>query len=92
MRPRKRYELDSALQGKGFRRRDSNHIFYEMLDCGKLTDIRTKISHSHREVSKGLQRQMARDLYLSSGQFDDLIECPLSHQDHKELLRRDRHL
>ena len=92
MRPRKRQELDSALQSKGFHRRDSHHIFYELLDCGKPVGIRTKISHGPREISPGLQRQMAIDLKLRSGQFDDLIECPLSGQDYKELMRRDGHL
>ena len=92
MRPRRWHELASALQSKGFRRRDSHHIFFELLDCGKPVGIRTKISQGRREISRGLQGQMATDLHLRSGQFDDLIECPLSGEGYRELMRRGGHL
>ncbi len=86
MRPRKSHEVASALCKKGFRKRKAHHIFFELYVSGKREDIRTKISHSHKEVAVSLQRQMARQILLCPPEFDQLIDCPMSGEQYLKLL------
>ena len=48
------------------------------------------MSHgADRDIDDHLLGRMARQLYLSRRQFDDLIDCRLSQADYEAMLRRD---
>lgn len=78
--PRKRDVIISSLTRKGFRQDDGDHIFliYVRID-GRVSTRRTKVSRgsSHREVSDINLGQMARQLGLTKGQLEQLIDCPM---------------
>ncbi len=77
----------AALQKKGFQSRQSHHVFFHLVVDGRKTIISTKISHGEREIADSLLGMMARQIRLSRKQFNDLIDCPLSHSDYLKLLR-----
>jgi len=79
--PRSKKEVERALCAKGFRLLDSHHHFfvYYTLD-GRKSAVRTKTSHSRKmkDISDAILSQMAKQCRLSSGEFLDLIDCPLT--------------
>lgn len=86
MKPRKTREIANNLQRKGFHVIQRNHAFYFLYVHGKKTSIRTKISHGAEEYAPSLLKQMAKQLFLSSTEFDDLINCPLTYEKLIEIL------
>ena len=86
--PISRKDAETSLQRKGFMQLSGDHNFfvYHTLD-GKKTAVRTKTSHSHRDLSDGLLAVMARQCRLSNSQFKDLVHCPLSREAYEQELR-----
>lgn len=85
--PRKVRQLVSGLRAKGFSEdRDGHHIFfsYETID-GRLTEIRTRISHQSGggDIGDHLLGAMARQVKLNRREFDQLIDCPLSREQYE---------
>jgi len=85
-RVKKARELAAALASKGFRAREGDHTLYFLHAGGRKTSVRTKISHGAQEYGAPLLSQMPKQLHLRSGEFDDLVQCPLSHRGYLELL------
>ncbi len=92
MRPRKPYELGSALKRKGFRPKEADHTWYELYVDEKRTDIRTKISHTRKEYDQHLLGKMAGQLHLRIDEFELLIKCPISAEDYVSMLRAKQRL
>jgi hypothetical protein len=84
--PRKTRELETGLTAKGFRKDDTHHEMYWFFLAGRKTSVRTRISHSTKEYGDHLLGQMARQVRLQRGEFDDLVECPLSGTEYAQLL------
>jgi hypothetical protein len=90
--PRSAREISSALERKGFERRESKDAYFHLWVDGKKTPIYTKMSQGEREIHDGLLGAMARQLRLRKAQFDDLVECPLSKEDYVGILREEGHI
>jgi hypothetical protein len=86
VKPKKTREIATNLQRKGFHKIQRNHTFYFLYVNGKKTSVRTKISHGAEEYPASLLKQMAKQLFLSSTEFDDLITCPLTYEKLVEIL------
>ena len=84
-------EIDSALCRKGFRRDDGHdHVFYFLSFANRRdTGIKTKISHGMmgQTIGAGLISLMARQLHLTKSQFLDFIDCTVSEEDYRTILR-----
>ena len=84
-------DIDSALVKKGFRRfRDGDHVRYRYYSLDNAEPVaRTKISHGMmgNTIGAKLINEMARQLRLSKTQFLNLIDCPISEEDYRILLR-----
>ena len=81
-RPRRDYgwrELNNALENKlgiPFRRGKHRSGSYRLPDGEHLFNV--TLPHSHRSVSKGVQRDLLRHTRLSPDEFDDLVRCPMT--------------
>jgi len=90
MPPRRRDDISRALQRKGFRKSNSDHLkFIYFSISGRKTSVVTKISHGsgHKEISDENLARMARQCRLSRAEFDDLIDCPLSREEFERRLK-----
>ncbi len=85
--PCKTKDIDEALVKKGFTKREGDHHFYEFIYKSQKTALRTKISHSHKEISDQLIAHMSRQLQLVKKEFLSLIACPLSEEDYVQLMK-----
>ena len=90
--PRDARTVAKSLKGKGFRDRHNDHTFFHLWVDDKKTPIFTKISHGEKEIGNPLLSTMARQLRLSSRQFDSLLDCPLSQEEYVEILRENGHI
>lgn len=83
-------EIVSVLKRKGFHEeRKTKHEFFRFHIEGKVTQVRTHVSHGHQEIRKGtsLFAAMARQLHLSNTELEKLLNCPLSQAGYIEVLR-----
>ena len=85
----KRAAVESALEAKGFRRRETDHSYFVYYTQeGKKTPVRTKTSHGRggADIPDSLIGRMARQCRLRTAQFRSLVDCPLSQAEYEELL------
>jgi len=73
----------ASLLKKGFQLSKSDHEKYFFYYEGKKTSLWAKISFGSRELLQREVRGMARTLQLTTQQFTDLLECPMSETDFK---------
>lgn len=96
MRSWKWPKVRSALKAKGFvLDRLTNHEYYRYLHDGKITSIRTKISHGSKgELNLGtpLSVKMQKQLHLTKKQFQSLLDCPMSAAEYAQVLRNAGHI
>lgn len=74
----------ASLLKKGFQFSKSDHEKYFFYYEGKKTSLWAKISFGSRELLQREIRGMARTLQLTTQQFIDLLECPMSENDFKK--------
>lgn len=85
--PRARKDVMSALQRKGFSPSEGDHTYYVYHTANnKKTIIKTKVSHSGKDIDDNLLNRMAHQCKLTNGQFRDLVDCPLSREQYETLL------
>ena len=86
-----RRSIDSALRKKGFIIDDSrDHTFYHHKFDGKITGIKTKISHgsNYKRIDASLQSKIKKQLKLDTSQeFKNLIDCPMTKDDYIKKLK-----
>ena len=85
----KRAAVESALEAKGFRRRESHHSYFVYYtEEGVKTSIRTKTSHGKgsADIANNLLGRMAKQCKLRTAEFRALVDCPLSQADYEALL------
>jgi len=86
-------KITSALLRKGFRQDNTHHKYYWFYDQGKKTLVKTRVSHGLAEYGDALLSQVRRQLGLETKkQLLDLVECPLSREDYRDILIRKRFL
>ena len=87
--PRKKRDVRSALEKKGFRAREGDHRYFCYHDLkGARTKVFTKISHSSKnDLDDNLLGRMARQCKLPRSDFDSLIDCPMSQAEYESYLR-----
>lgn len=90
--PRKVRDVEASLTRKGFVRKNSKDAHFHLWIDGKKTLVYTMISQGEKEIHDGLLGAMARQVKLSSRQFAQLIECPLSLEEYTSLLREAGHI
>ena len=86
----KRRTVESALERKGFRRRETHHsIFRYYTEAGERTPVWTKTSHGRTgaDIDRGLFKRMASQCKMTIDEFRDLVECPMSRTDYEQRLR-----
>jgi len=88
--PRKKRDVRSALEKKGFSAREGHHHYFCYHDLkGARTKVFTKISHSSKnDLDDNLLGRMARQCKLPRADFDRLIECPMDHDEYDTILRQ----
>ena len=85
-----RAAVESALEAKGFRRRESHHsyfVYYTEEDT--KTPVRTKTSHGKggADIPNNLFSRMAKQCKLRTARFRALlVDCPLSQAEYEALL------
>lgn len=81
---RDKRKVEQALLKKGFEQDETHHhIFLYRNENGQLSSIRTRTSHSGKELDHYLLGGMARQCHLNKNQFLDLVDCPLSRSDYE---------
>ena len=87
----KRAVVESALEAKGFRRRESHHSYFVYhTQEGMRTPVQTKTSHGKggADIPNGLFSRMARQCKLRTADFRALVDCSLSQAEYEALLIR----
>jgi hypothetical protein len=78
------------LKKKGFIdsiNKSNDHLYLELFFEGKLV-LYTKVSHgSTKDIGKSLISQMAKQCKLSTPDFLDLANCPLSQEEYFKKLK-----
>ena len=78
------------LKKKGFIESESkskDHIWLDFWNEGKFTTIRTKVSHSGKDLYDFHISEMAKQIYLKKSEFLDFVNCPLSEDEYVEILK-----
>ena len=78
------------LKSKGFESAKSksvDHNWIEFWYNGKLTRVKTKISHGEKELNDYLISCMSKQTYLSKNEFFDLANCPMSKEKYLTILK-----
>lgn len=91
----KKREVESALERKGFERRENDHSFFIYhTNSGQKTSVWTKTSHGSGggDLDDSLISSMAKQCRINAQYFKDLIECPLSRQKYEEMLVNEGHI
>ncbi|MDE0390620.1 MAG: hypothetical protein OXI57_00950 [Rhodospirillales bacterium] len=84
-----RAAVESALEAKGFRRRETHHSYFVYYtEKGAKTPIRTKTSHGKggADIPNNLLSRMAKQCKLRTAEFRALVDCSLSQSDYETLL------
>lgn len=86
-------EIANSLSKKGFVQEPGDHKFMVFYYQGKPTTIRTKVSRGSKDPGPQLHSKMKRDLcFKKQSQFEDLIECPMSHEEYVSYLKREHQI
>lgn len=87
--PLKRSIVERSLESKGFVKAFGDHSFYIYHSKkGLKTIVRTKTSFGsgHKDISDSLVSQMAKQCKISTKDFRNLVECPLSRDEYEAKL------
>lgn len=83
---KKEFRLRATSKTKSKKTKD--HRYYDLWIDGKLTGISTHVSMGgkSKELGKPLLGKMARQVKLSSENFQRLINCPMDINEYREIL------
>lgn len=80
-------DIRAALTSKGFVDVETHHgMFWYYVD-GKKTSVRTRLSRGISEYGDSLLGQMTKQLHLTRSELGELIECPLTGEKYREILK-----
>lgn len=80
-------DVKSSLSKKGFIDEGGDHHYFVYYVDGKRTQVFTKTSRNDQDINDNLISMMAKQTHLSIKDFKDLINCPLSKECYKEILK-----
>jgi len=80
-------DIERSLLKKGFYKDYGDHIYFVFMYNGEKKNIRTKISHSHREIGDDLILQMSKQLIMTKDFFKGFVECIKSESDYIQILK-----
>ena len=86
----KRDDVEAALLRKGFQQNNTDHAYFHFFDDGgKKTPINTKTSFGtkYKDLGPPLVANMAKQCGLTKPEFEQFVECTLSHIEYEKLLR-----
>ncbi len=82
---RKQKDIESSLERKGFRRRETDHSYFVYYRTdGRKSRARTKTSHGRKEIGDSLLGLMAKQCKIQKSEFLDLIDCPLDQEAYED--------
>lgn len=84
-----RSEIEASLDRKGFKRSAGDHRFFTYSSISGLkTSVWMKTSHGsgYKTLGDKLVSDMSKQCGLTSGQFKQLVACPLSREAYEEIL------
>jgi len=81
-------DVINGLTRKGFCKSNRHHKVLIFYYNGKKTSIFTKVSHGCKELNDYLIGKMSWQVKLDKKQFEDLVNCPLSHKSYLGELRK----
>ena len=90
---RDKRKVEAALAKKGFVKISKDHkVWMLKRPDGKAGNVKTKTSHGsgNKVLSDTLFSVMARQCHLNVEQFCALIDCSLSEEDYRKILRKKR--
>ena len=79
-------DIEKSLTTKGFEKQSTHHDMFWYKHNGKKTSIRTRLSHSSKEIGDNLISAMAKQVKLKRTEFEELIACPLTIQQYEAIL------
>lgn len=86
-----RSAIVSALEKKGFEKEQGgrDHDFFFFRHDGLERAIYTKVSRgsAYKTIQSGLLTKMAKQLQLTTKQFGQLVDCPMTQEDYERHLR-----
>ena len=91
----KKATVESALEAKGFRRRESHHSYFVYYtEGGVKAPVQTKTSHGKggADIPNHLIGRMARQCKLRTTDFRSLVDCSLSRAEYEALLASAREI
>jgi len=71
-------KLEISFRG---RKENNGWYFYEGRRAARIT-----VPKGRHKVPKGTYRSMARQLFLSDPEFDELLECPMTRKKYDNIL------
>ncbi len=87
--PRARRDVMASLERKGFSPSEGDHTYYFYYTFeNKKTIVKTKVSHSGKDIGDNLLDRMAHQCKLTNAQFRDLVDCPLSRKQYEAILQQ----
>ena len=90
MTTRKRKDVEVSLAEKGFTLvSDKDHRYYVFKFDNRVV-ARTKVSHGtkYKDLGDDLISRMARQCWLNTQEFLELVDCTLSQQGYEDKLRQ----
>lgn len=85
--PRDRKKVKAALLKKGFKEYENDHsyfVYYTL--AGKKTIVKTKVSHSGKDIPKVIIGYMAKQCKMSVQEFHQLVDCTLTQHAYEACL------
>jgi len=82
----KKDELVGALEKKGFKRENRDHIFFFFYVNGRKTSIRTMVSHNDKMINDWLQTRIAKQMGITKPELDKFVECSMTQDIYCDVL------
>lgn len=82
----KKDDLTGALERKGFRRENRDHIFFFFYVGNRKTSIRTMVSHNDKEIDEYLQANIAKQMGITKPELKKFVECSLKQEAYYQIL------
>lgn len=90
-----RDDIEAALLRKGFQQKNTDHSYFHFFNKnGEKTIVYTKTSYGSKYKTLGppLIAKMARQCRLTKSQFQQLVECTLSHESYEKILNENGYI
>ncbi|MDR1148741.1 MAG: hypothetical protein LBK66_08930 [Spirochaetaceae bacterium] len=78
-------DIESNFCKKGFIKDNKDHKYFYFCYNGKPSAIRTKFSHSARDIDDNLIHLMAKQIHLTKDEFVKFVICEISEQEYIEV-------